>query len=60
MDQWIRRFRVAQPIDENHTVLIPGDPERQMEEVRMKEGIPLLAVVWEDILSVAEKLNIKI
>lgn len=60
MDQWIRRFRQAKPIDENHPVLIPGDPEREMELVRRSEGIPLLEVVWEDILSVAEKLKIKI
>ena len=60
MDHWIRRFRQATPIDENQPVLIPGDPEREMEAIRKKEGIPLLHVVWEDILSVAEKLNIKI
>jgi LDH2 family malate/lactate/ureidoglycolate dehydrogenase len=60
MDQWIRRFRQAKPIDENYPVLIPGDPEREMELVRRNEGIPLLEVVWEDILSVAEKLKIKI
>ncbi len=60
MDQWIRRFRSAAPIDERYPVLIPGDPERKTEMVRRKEGIPLLTVVWEDIVSVAEKLNIKV
>lgn len=60
MDQWIQRFRTAKPIDDNQKVLIPGDPEREMEQIRRKEGIPLLAVVWEDISAVAEKLNIKI
>lgn len=60
MDQWIRRFRQAKPIHENHPVLIPGDPEREMEIVRRKEGIPLLDVVWEDIVTVAEKLKIKV
>ena len=60
MDQWIRRFREATPIDENRPVLIPGDPEREMEQARRKDGIPLLNIVWEDILSVAEKFSIKI
>ena len=60
MDQWIRRFREAEPIDKNQPVVIPGDPEREMELIRRKEGVPLLAVVWEDILSVAEKLKIKV
>ena len=60
MDQWIRRFRQAKPIDENHPVIIPGDPEREMENVRRNVGIPLLEVVWEDIVTVAEKLKIKV
>jgi LDH2 family malate/lactate/ureidoglycolate dehydrogenase len=60
MDQWIQRFRSATPIDSTQKVLIPGDPEREMEQVRRKEGIPLLTIVWEDIVSVADKLNIKI
>lgn len=60
MDQWIRRFRQAKPIHEDHPVLIPGDPEREMEVIRRNEGVPLLSVVWEDIAAVAEKLKIKI
>jgi len=60
MDQWIRRFRQAKPIDENYPVLIPGDPEREMELVRRNDGIPLWAFVWEDIVAVAEKLKIKV
>jgi LDH2 family malate/lactate/ureidoglycolate dehydrogenase len=60
MDQWIQRFRKAKPIDVNQKVLIPGDPEREMELIRRKDGVPLLSVVWEDIQTVAEKLNIKI
>lgn len=60
MDHWIQRFRTATPIDSSQKVLIPGDPERESEQARRKEGIPLFTVVWEDIVSVAEKLNIKI
>lgn len=60
MDQWIQRFRSATPIDSTQKVLIPGDPEREMEQIRRKEGIPLLTIVWEDIVSVADKLSIKI
>jgi LDH2 family malate/lactate/ureidoglycolate dehydrogenase len=60
MDQWIQRFRSATPIDPSQKVLIPGDPEREIEQIRRKEGIPILTIVWEDIVSVSEKLNIKI
>lgn len=60
MDQWIQRFRKATPINEKEKVLIPGDPEREMEQIRRIEGIPILNVVWEDIVAVTKKLNIKI
>lgn len=59
MDLWITRFRKANPIQTDQPVLIPGDPERQMTIERMKEGIPLLPVVLEDLLSIGEKFSIK-
>jgi len=49
MDQWINRFRNATPIDEHTKVLIPGDPEREMEIERKTNGIPLLPTVIEDL-----------
>ena len=60
MDLWIRRFRAAEPIDPTIPVLIPGDPERQTELDRKKNGIPLVESVWEDLLSIAQKFNIKL
>ncbi|KAF0240948.1 MAG: hypothetical protein FD183_879 [Chitinophagaceae bacterium] len=59
MDQWIQRFRAAKPIDEQEKVLIPGDPERAMEYIRMKEGIPLLDMVVEDLRSTAAVFNLQ-
>lgn len=59
MDLWIKRFRSAEPINPQQPVLIPGDPEREMEKVRTKEGIPLHDQVWNDLLRIAEKFNIK-
>jgi len=49
MDNWISRFRNATPIDGQTRVLIPGDPEREMETKRMAEGVPLLSVIVEDL-----------
>ena len=60
MDLWIRRFRAAEPIDPTIPVLIPGDPERQTELDRKINGIPLVESVWEDLLSIAQKFNIKL
>jgi LDH2 family malate/lactate/ureidoglycolate dehydrogenase len=59
MDLWIRRFKAAEPIHPDQPVLIPGEPERLMNEERINGGIPLLDVVWNDILATAEKFNIK-
>lgn len=59
MDQWIRRFRTAKTIDEHAKVIIPGDPEREMEAERIKNGIPLHESVVEDLRKVAEKFELK-
>ena len=60
MDLWIRRFKEAKPISANQHVLIPGEPEFEMHEKRLVEGIPLLEMVWEDIRMTADKFNIKL
>ena len=49
MDHWINRFRNATPIEGQEKVIIPGDPEREMEMIRMKMGIPLLPIIVEDL-----------
>lgn len=58
MDNWIARFRKAKPSDGYEKVLIPGDPEREMETARMKEGIPVVAAVTEDLKQLAQKFAI--
>ena len=58
MDNWIQRFRSATPAPGHERVLIPGDPEREMETIRMKEGIPLVDSVVEDLKLVAQKFAI--
>lgn len=58
MDNWIRRFRNARPIQEDVRVLIPGDPERAFEKHRSAAGIPLLQPVIDDLISLKEKFNI--
>ena len=55
MDKWIRRFRSSKTIEGQPKVLIPGDPEREMEAFRMKNGIPILRPVIEDLKLLAEK-----
>ena len=59
MDNWIRRFRNAKPVSAQQPVLIPGDPEREMEADRSKHGIPLLASVTEDLKALGEKMGVQ-
>ena len=60
MDNWITRFRQAIPAEGHEKVLIPGDPEREMEEIRMKNGIPILESVVNDLKSVGERFGISL
>ncbi len=59
MDTWIERFRESQAIDPANPVLIPGDPEREMESIRRKEGVPLLDPVIQDLKELADKFNLE-
>ncbi len=58
MDNWIRRFRQAKPVDGQESVLIPGDPERIMEKERIKTGIDLLSPVEKDLIALGEKFGV--
>ncbi len=49
MDQWIERFSSSTPAEGHDRVLIPGDPEREMELIRKKEGIPIIDSIVEDL-----------
>jgi len=60
MDKWIRRFRSAKTVEDQPKVIIPGDPEREMENLRMNTGIPLLKPVIEDLKFLGEKFNVQL
>ena len=58
MDQWIRRFKTAQTIKGQPTVIIPGEPETAMNVERMQNGITLLQPVADDLKSLGEKFSV--
>jgi LDH2 family malate/lactate/ureidoglycolate dehydrogenase len=60
MDNWIQRFRSAKTVAGEKSVLIPGDPEREMEKERLESGIPLLQVVVEDLQNLGKKLGVEL
>ncbi|RZS96098.1 Ldh family oxidoreductase [Cecembia calidifontis] len=60
MDNWITRFRKATPTPGNEKVIIPGDPERELEAERRISGIPLLAPVVEDLSQLGDRFGVKL
>jgi L-2-hydroxycarboxylate dehydrogenase (NAD+) len=59
MDNWIKRFRSAKTVEGEEQVLIPGDPEREMETERLQRGIPLWHSVVEDLKFLGEKFGVE-
>ena len=51
--------RASKPSQNNDKVLIPGDKEISTKEERLKFGLPVPALVWENIKQTANKLNIE-
>lgn len=60
MDNWLKRFRSAQTVPGQERVLVPGDPEREMESHRRVHGIELLPAVVKDLKSLEERFNLSL
>jgi LDH2 family malate/lactate/ureidoglycolate dehydrogenase len=58
IDEWIHVFRKTKPAPGTNGPLIPGDPEREAEVIRSKEGIPLIKPVVDDLLDISRKTGI--
>lgn len=58
MDNWVKRFKDASPINPDQKVIIPGEPEHEAEQDRRKNGIPIVDAVVKDLNEVAEKLKV--
>lgn len=58
IDDWIHTFRNAKPAPGSDGPLIPGDPEREAEQVRRTQGIPLVMPVVEDLRRLSRETGI--
>jgi LDH2 family malate/lactate/ureidoglycolate dehydrogenase len=58
MDNWITRFKSAKTVNPDQKVIIPGEPEDEAMDDRMKNGIPLFDAVVDDLNGLAAKFNI--
>jgi LDH2 family malate/lactate/ureidoglycolate dehydrogenase len=59
MDLWIQRFKSAAVAEGYEKVIIPGEPEREMEKERMENGLELLQPVIDDLNQLAVQFNIE-
>jgi len=58
IDEYIRVFRATKPAPGTHGPLIPGDPEREAEKDRRKNGVPLILPVVEELRDISQKTGI--
>lgn len=58
IDEYVRVFRATKPAPGTNGPLIPGDPEREAEQVRRKNGVPLILPVIEDLRDISRKTGI--
>ncbi len=58
MDTWIETFKNAQAVEGQEKVIVPGEPEREWEQIRMQEGIPVLDKVEDDLQHIANDFGI--
>jgi len=52
---WMKAARPAEPGGE---VLVPGEPETRTREARLRDGIPLQAETWGNLVAVAQDLGV--
>ena len=58
IDHWIQTFRATRPAPGTQGPIIPGDPERNQEAIRLTSGIPLLQPVINDLKQVGQQVGL--
>jgi LDH2 family malate/lactate/ureidoglycolate dehydrogenase len=58
VDEYIRVFRATKPAPGTNGPLIPGDPERQAEQARRDNGVPLIPAIVEDLRDISSKTGV--
>jgi L-2-hydroxycarboxylate dehydrogenase (NAD+) len=58
VDDYVRVFRATKPAPGTGGPLIPGDPERQAEQLRREKGVPLILPVVEELRDISAKTGI--
>jgi len=59
MDDYVRTFRKTRPQPGTDGPLIPGDPEREAEADRRKNGVPVIESIVNDLKDIADRTGIE-
>lgn len=60
MEQWVTRFQTATRKDEKQHVIIPGEPEAELQAEREVNGIPLVEAVVKDLEELGNKFGLSL
>jgi LDH2 family malate/lactate/ureidoglycolate dehydrogenase len=58
IDDWVRTMRGTKPQPGSPGVVIPGDPEREAEVIRSKDGVPLVMPLVEELRDISKRTGI--
>jgi L-2-hydroxycarboxylate dehydrogenase (NAD+) len=58
VDEMVRTLRKTRPAPGTTGPLVPGDPEREAEAIRRRDGIPLLGPVVEELRDISRQTGI--
>jgi LDH2 family malate/lactate/ureidoglycolate dehydrogenase len=58
IDDYVRTLRKTRPAPGTSGPLVPGDPEREAETARRREGIPLVTAVIEELRDISRRTGI--
>ena len=58
VDDWIRTFRATKAAPGTNGPIIPGDPEREAEQIRRTQGIPLVKAVIDDLREISKETGV--
>lgn len=60
MDTWIEGVKKLDRAEGVNEILVPGEPEHRMEEIRKKDGIPVSPKVLDDMQKLSDELGVKL
>jgi LDH2 family malate/lactate/ureidoglycolate dehydrogenase len=60
IDEYVRTLRGTRPAPGTSGPLIPGDPEREAEAIRRRQGIPVGAPIVEELRDISQKTGIRL